>query len=183
MCKHWGLHISMNIDCLGAVLGSFWVVWKGLLWCLKAKLILWQFLRYWQFNKQYHGGYLLICLISWPLLIASRYDWYLLKGLFKGFWDPSRLCESLKNWWRYGWMKFVTSIKLWKLRAQLRWLFRKNSIEFVKLNHYCTVYYYSLIYEPCLHKHTHFFISTAILWITLLLSRSPFPIRLSINIC
>ena len=109
MCKHWGLHISMNIDCLGAVLGSFWVVWKGLLWCLKAKLILWQFLRYWQFNKQYHGGYLLICLISWPLLIASRYDWYLLKGLFKGFWDPSRLCESLKNWWRYGWMKFVTS--------------------------------------------------------------------------
>jgi len=109
MCKHWGLHISMNIDCLGAVLGSFWVVWKELLWCLKAKLILWQFLRYWQFNKQYHGGYLLICLISWPLLIASRYDWYLLKGLFKGFWDPSRLCESLKNWWRYGWMKFVTS--------------------------------------------------------------------------
>jgi len=109
MCKHWGLHISMNIDCLGAVLGSFWVVWKGLLWCLKEKLILWQFLRYWQFNKQYHGGYLLICLISWPLLIASRYDWYLLKGLFKSFWDPSRLYESLKNWWRYGWMKFVTS--------------------------------------------------------------------------
>ena len=31
----------------------------------------------------------------------------------------------------------------------------------VKLNHYCTVYYCRLIYKPCLHKHTRFFISTA----------------------
>ena len=32
----------------------------------------------------------------------------------------------------------------------------------VKLNHYCTVYYCRLIYEPCLHKWgACFFISTA----------------------
>jgi len=51
----------------------------------KAKLRLWRFLRYWRFNKQYHDGYQLICLISWPLLIALRRDWYRLKGLLKGF--------------------------------------------------------------------------------------------------
>ena len=33
--------------------------------------------------------------------------------------------------------------------------------ESVKLNNYCTMYYYSLIYEPCLHKHACFFVSTA----------------------
>jgi len=39
-----------------------------------------------------------------------------------------------------------------------------NNITTVKSNYYCTVYYCSLIYEPCLDKHTHFFISTVILW-------------------
>jgi len=107
MCKHWGLHISTNINCLGTVLGSFWAVWRGLLWCLKAKLRSWQFPRYWQFNKRYHGGYQLICLISRPLLIASRRDWYRSKGLLKGFKLALRPWESSKNWWRYGRMKFV----------------------------------------------------------------------------
>jgi len=32
---------------------------------------------------------------------------------------------------------------------------------FVKINNYCTVYYCSLIYEPCLHKHARFFVSPA----------------------
>jgi len=108
MCKYWGLHISTNINCLSAVLGSFWEVWRGFLWCLKAKLRSWRFLRYWWFNKWYHGGYQLICLISRPLLIASRRDWYLSKGLLKGFKLVLRLWESSKNWWRYGQMKFVT---------------------------------------------------------------------------
>ena len=72
MCKHWSLHISTDTDHLGAVLGSFWAVWRGLLWCLKAKLRSWRFPRYWWFNKRYYSGYQLICLISWPLLIASR---------------------------------------------------------------------------------------------------------------
>jgi len=112
MCKHCGLHISTNINCLSAVLGSFWEVWTGLFWCLKVKHRSWQFLRYWWFNKQYHSGYLLICLISWPLLIASRCDWYQSKGLFKGFQVPLRPWELLKIWWRYGWMKFVTVIPL-----------------------------------------------------------------------
>ena len=67
MCKHWGLHISTNINHLSTVLGSFWAVWRGLLWCLKAKLRSWRFPRYWRFNKWYHGGYQLICLISRPL--------------------------------------------------------------------------------------------------------------------
>jgi len=53
----------------------------------------------------------------------------------------------------------------------------------VKLNNYCTVYYCSLIYKPCLHKHACFFVSTATSRTALLLSRSLFPIRLSINIC
>ena len=108
MCKHWGLHISTNINCLSAVLGSFWAVWRGLFWCLKAKHRSWRFPRYWQFNKWYHSGYQLICLISWPLLIALRCDWYWSKGLFKSFRVPLRLWESSKNWWRYGQMKFVT---------------------------------------------------------------------------
>ena len=118
MCKHWGLHISTNINCLGTFLGSFWVVWRGLLWCLKEKLRSWQFLRYWWFNKWYYGGYQLICLISWPLLISSRHDWYQSKGLFKGFWVPLRLYESLKNWQRYGQMKFVT-LPLLLLKLQI----------------------------------------------------------------
>jgi len=108
MYKHWGLHISTNINHLSAVLGSFWAIWRGLLWCLKAKHRSWQFLRYWWFNKQYYSGYQLICLISWPLLITLRHDWYRLKGLFKGFRVPLRLWELSKNWWRYGWMKSVT---------------------------------------------------------------------------
>jgi len=53
----------------------------------------------------------------------------------------------------------------------------------VKLDNYCTMYYCSLIYEPCLHKHACFFVSTATLQTSLLLLRSLFPIRLSINIC
>jgi len=108
MCKHWGLHISTNINRPGAVLGLFWAVWRGLLWCLKAKLRSWQFPRYWQFNKRYHGGYQLICLISWPLLIASGRNWYRSKGFPKGFKLALRPWESSKNWWRYGRMKFVT---------------------------------------------------------------------------
>jgi len=108
MCKHWDLHISTNINCLGAILDSFWAVWRGLLWCLKAKLRSWWFPRYWQFNKQYHGDYQLICLISQPLLIALKHDWYQSKGLLKGFKLALRLWESLKNWWRYDQMKFVT---------------------------------------------------------------------------
>jgi len=108
MCKHWGLHISTNINRLSAVLGSFWAVWIGLLWCLKAKLRSWRFPRYWWFNKWYHSGYQLICLISWPLLITSRRDWYRSKGLFKGFKLALRPWELSKNWWRYDRMKFVT---------------------------------------------------------------------------
>ena len=108
MCKHWGLHISTDIDCLEVFLGSFWAVWRGLLWCLKTKLRSWRFPRYWRFNKRYHGGYQLICLISRPILIASRRDWYLSKGILKGFKLALRPWESSKNWWRYGRMKFVT---------------------------------------------------------------------------
>ena len=120
MYKHWGLHISTNINRLGAVLGSFWAVWRGLLWCLKAKLRSWRFPRYWWFNKRYHGGYQLICLISRPILIASRRDWYLSKGLLKGFKLALRQWELSKNWWRYGRMKFVTqcllvSAQLWDI--------------------------------------------------------------------
>jgi len=33
----------------------------------------------------------LICLISQPILIASRCDWYQSKGLLKGFPAPLRL--------------------------------------------------------------------------------------------
>ena len=53
-------------------------------------------------------GYQLICLISQPLLIALRHDWYRLKGLSKGFELALRPWESSKNWWRYDQMKFVT---------------------------------------------------------------------------
>jgi len=106
--KHWGLHISTNINRLEVVLDSFWAVWRGLLLSLEPKLRFWRFLRYWWFNKQYHGGYQLICLISQPLLIASRHDWYRSKGLLKGFKLALRLWELSKNWWRYDWMKFVT---------------------------------------------------------------------------
>jgi len=69
---------------------------------------LWWFPRYWQSNMWYYGGYLSICSIAQPILIASRHDWYWLKGLFKGFPEPLRLWESSRNWWRYSWMKFVT---------------------------------------------------------------------------
>ena len=85
MYKYWGLHISTDTNCLEVFLGSFWAVWRGLLLSLEPKLRSWQFPRYWQFNKQYYGGYQLICLISRPILIASRCDWYQSKGLFKGF--------------------------------------------------------------------------------------------------
>jgi len=108
MCKHWGLHISTDTDCLEVVLDSFWAVWRGLLMSLELKLRSWQFLRYWWFNKRYHSGYQLICLISRPILIASRCDWYISKGLFKSFPQPLRPWKLSKNWWRYGWMKFVT---------------------------------------------------------------------------
>jgi len=127
MCKHWGLHISTDIDCLEVVLGSFWAVWRGILMSLELNLRSWQFPRYWWFNKQYHSGYQLICLISQPLLIASRRDWYLSKGLLKGFPYPLRPWESLKNWWRYGRMKFVTlpfpiptpNTLIWMIRTTL----------------------------------------------------------------
>jgi len=110
MCKHWGLHISTNINCLEVVLGSFWAVWRGLLLSLEPKLRFWQFPRYWWFNKRYHGGYQFICLISWPLLIASKRDWYRSKGLLKGFKLALRPWKSSKNWWRYDQMKFVTLV-------------------------------------------------------------------------
>jgi len=114
MCKHWGLHISTDTDRLEVILGSFWAVWRGLLMSLEPKLRSWRFPRYWWFNKQYHGGYQLICLISQPILIALRHDWYRLKGFFKSFLQPLRPWELLKNWWRYGWMKFVTLSKIAK---------------------------------------------------------------------
>jgi len=41
--------------------------------------------------------------------------------------------------------------------------YHKWSLTIVKLNNYCTVYYCSLIYEPCLHKHMCFYVSTATL--------------------
>jgi len=109
MCKHWDLHISTDTDCLEVVPGSFWAVWRGLLLSLEPKLRSWRFPRYWWFNKWYYSGYQLIFLISWPILIASRHDWYRSKGLFKGFWEPLKPWELLKNWWRYGRMKFVTA--------------------------------------------------------------------------
>ena len=89
---------------------------------LKPKLRSWQFPRYWRFNKRYHGGYQLICLISRPKLIASRCDWYLSKGLFKGFLQPLRPWESSKNWWRYGQMKFVTQRPCSKSRKRKNYL-------------------------------------------------------------
>ena len=52
---------------------------------LELKLRSWWFPRYWRFNKWYYGSYQLIYLISQPPLITSRRDWYLSKGLFKGF--------------------------------------------------------------------------------------------------
>ena len=70
--------------------------------------IAWRVIASEWFPYRYHGGYLLIYLISWPSLIALRRDWYWSKGLFKGFWEPLRPWELLKNWWRYDWMKFVT---------------------------------------------------------------------------
>ena len=109
-----GLHISTNINRLGAVLGSFWAVWRGLLLSLEPKHQSWQFLRYWWFNKWYHGGYLLICLISWPILIASRCDWHgskrsfqelavaietvrIIKELMK-IW-PNEVCDTIRLSW------------------------------------------------------------------------------------
>jgi len=41
-------------------------------------------------------------------VIASRCDWYQLKGLLKGFKLALKPWKSLKKWWRYGRMKFVT---------------------------------------------------------------------------
>jgi len=51
---------------------------------LELKHQSWWFPRYWQFNKQYHGGYLLICLIFWPIFITLRCDWHLIKRSFQG---------------------------------------------------------------------------------------------------
>jgi len=70
---------------------------------------------YWRSNVQMHrklfpfwGSHNMICLISWPLLIASRRDWYRSKGLLKGFKLVLRPWESSKNWRRYDQMKFIT---------------------------------------------------------------------------
>ena len=52
----------------------------------------------------------MICLIFRLLLIASRRDWYQLKGLLKGFKLALIPWESSKNWWRYNQMKFVTLV-------------------------------------------------------------------------
>jgi len=127
MCKHWGLHISTDINCLEVVLDSFWAVWRGLLLSLELKFRSWRFPRYWWFNKRYHGGYQLICLISRPLLIASRCDWYRSKGLLKGFKLALRPWESSNNWWRYDQMKFVTDSWATSIKSALQscflWLY------------------------------------------------------------
>ena len=104
MCKHWGLHISTNINLLGAVLGSFWAVWRGLLWCLKAKLRSWQFPRYWRFNKWYHGSYQLICLISrqyWSLRDVTGIDRKVFWRALSSLWDRGnrrRIGEDMAEW-------------------------------------------------------------------------------------
>ena len=54
----------------------------------------------------------MICLISRPLLIASRRDWHQSKGLLKGFKLALRPWELSKIWWRYDQMKFVTKSKI-----------------------------------------------------------------------
>ena len=61
----------------------------------------------------------MICLISRPILIASRRDWYLSKGLFKGFKLALRPWESSKNWWRYDQMKFMTLLSFSSTLAAL----------------------------------------------------------------
>ena len=74
----------------------------------------------------------MICLISRPLLITSRRDWYQLKGLLKGFKLALRPWESSKNWWRYGQMKFVTQLLSWnKANYSLLAFDKENSIEFL----------------------------------------------------
>jgi len=87
-----------------------WYWLKGLFKGFPYPLRPWESSKnWWRYGwMKFVTGYLLICSISWPILIALRCDWYQLKGLFKSFWVPLRLWESLKNWWRYGWMKFVT---------------------------------------------------------------------------
>ena len=50
----------------------------------------------------------MICIISQPLLIASRRDWHRSKGLLKGFKLALRPWESSKNCWKYDQMKFMT---------------------------------------------------------------------------
>jgi len=62
----------------------------------------------------------LICLISRPLLITLRCDWHQSKGLLKGFKLALRPWESLKNWWRYGQMKFVTDLKYQMVRRRTK---------------------------------------------------------------
>jgi len=62
----------------------------------------------------------LICLISRPLLITLRHDWHRSKGLLKGFKLALRPWESLKNWWRYGQMKFVTDLKYQMVRRRTK---------------------------------------------------------------
>ena len=69
---------------------------------LELKLRSWQFLRYWRFNKRYYGGYQLICLISQPILIASRCDWYRSKRSFQGLSiaiETVRIVEELVEIW------------------------------------------------------------------------------------
>ena len=111
MCKHWGLHISTDTNRLEVVLSSFWAVWRGLLMSLEQKLISWWFSRYWRFNKWYHGGYQLICLISRPLVIALRCDWYQSKVFLRAFcsrWDHEncqRIDGDMAEWslWQSTW--------------------------------------------------------------------------------
>ena len=62
----------------------------------------------------------MICLISRPLLITLRRDWHRSKGLLKGFKLALRPWESLKNWWRYGQMKFVTDLKYQMVRRRTK---------------------------------------------------------------
>jgi len=53
--------------------------------------------------------------------------------------------------------RFVEQMR--KIQEEAKVVLEK--VQDVKLNIYCTMYYYSLIYELCLHKHTCFFVSTA----------------------
>ena len=60
---------------------------------------------------------------------------------------------------------FLCGIQETQARSEVLTIGRSEFLrDVVKLNNYCTVYYCSLIYELCLHKHACFFVSTATSW-------------------